>query len=169
MIGAGAMLSRKIGDELIMRITTKPAPFLALALFVAFAPATAAELPGSFPGDIPIADYMVVVNVTQVRDSMMIDLHAPGQTLADVVEWFKSGLAAEGWKSDGESISERQAILPHSKNGRKCGVMVTNFVLNSSMQMDESTKGISLQISGAAAAAEESAEAASEMTGDAAQ
>ena len=88
------MLSGKTGDKLIMRITTKPAPFRALAVFLAFAPATAAELPGSFPGDVPIADYMVVVNVTQVRDSMMIDLHAPGKTLADVVEWFQSGLAA---------------------------------------------------------------------------
>lgn len=122
----------------------------------------AAELPASFPPDVPVAEYMVVVNVTQVRDDLMIDLHAPGQTLQDVVDWFKSGLTAAGWNSDGETVLPRSAILAYSKDGRRCGVNITNFVMNESMQMDETIKGITLQIVGAAATASESSATASD-------
>ena len=107
----------------------------------------AAELPANFPGDVPVADYMEVVNVMQVGDDMMVDLHAPGQTIASVVEWFQSGLTAAGWNSDGETISDRNAILAFSKNNRTCGVSITNFVMDSSMQMDDTIKGVTLQIS----------------------
>lgn len=115
------------------------------AFFVS-ALSSAAELPANFPGDVPVADYMEFVSVSQVGNDMMVDLHAQDQALADVVEWFQSELPAAGWQSDGETITERNAILAYSKSGRNCGVIVTNFVLNSSMQMDESTKGITLQL-----------------------
>ena len=110
-------------------------------------PLYAAELPANFPSDVPVADYMEVVNVMQVGDDMMISFHAPGQTIASIVEWFQSGLGAAGWDSDGETISDRNAILAFSKNNRTCGVSVTNFVMNASMQMDETIKGVTLQIS----------------------
>ena len=122
---------------------------ISLPAFFATAMLCAAELPASFPPDVPIAEYMQVKNVTQVRDDLMIDLHAPDQTLQDVIDWFKSGLAAAGWNSDGETLLPRSAILAYSKDGRKCGVSITNFVMNEAMQMDESIKGITLQISGA--------------------
>lgn len=121
----------------------------AAAVFVFASSGFAAELPTGFPGDVPIADYMSVAGVTEVGNSMMVDLHAPDKSIDDVVEWFKSGLRAAGWKVEGEQVSARDAILAYKKNGRRCGVTVTNFILNGSMQMDDTTKGITLQITGA--------------------
>ncbi|MGI9270727.1 MAG: hypothetical protein ACR2QT_03060 [Woeseiaceae bacterium] len=120
-----------------------------VALFLFAGSGFAVELPASFPDDVPVADYMQVASVTEVRDSLMIDLHAPGKTIDDVVEWFKTGLTAAGWESEGEQVSARNAILAYKKDGRRCGVTVINFVLNSSMQMDDTAKGITLQITGA--------------------
>ena len=129
----------------------------------------AADLPASFPDDVPVADYMLVAGATEVGNSMMVDLHAPNKSIEDVVEWFKSGLAAAGWVSEGEQVSARNAILADQKNGRRCGVSVTNFILNGSMQMDDTTKGITLQITGAYVpddGATESASDAAESTHD---
>lgn len=123
--------------------------FAAAAVFVLSSNGFAADLPASFPGDVPVADYMVVAGVTEVGNSMMIDLHAPDKTVEDVVEWFKSGLMAAGWESEGEQVSASDAILAYKKDGRRCGVSVINFVLNGSMQMDDTIKGITLQITGA--------------------
>jgi len=150
-----------------MKPPTRMRHLAGLVALLTLATVTAAELPGNFPGDVPIADYMQVTNVTVVRDSMMVSLHAPGKTIADVAGWFQSGLAANGWKSEGEQVSERNAILAYKKNGRRCGVSITNFVMNEAMQMDDSIKGITLQVSGAEAPAEEEAEAAGEATMDA--
>lgn len=123
---------------------------LAAALLALSVSTTAytAELPATFPDDVPIAAYMVVTNVMQVRDDLSVDLQAPGKDLAEVVEWFRSGLADAGWSSEGgESVTAKQAILAYKKDGRRCGVIVTDFVMSPSMQMDNSTKGITLQIS----------------------
>lgn len=137
-------------------------PLIVASVFLAAPVAVAAELPGSFPGDVPVANYMTVASVTEVKDTLMVDLHAPGKSVADVVVWFKSGLEDAGWASEGEQVSERDAILAYRKNGRRCGVIVTNFILNSSMQMDEATKGITLQITGKAAPASDAADTAEE-------
>lgn len=138
-------------------------------LFFIVTAAAAAELPAGFPDDVPVADYMKVVGFTEVRDDIMVDLHAPDQTLQGVVDWFEAGLTSAGWKSEGESISARQAILAYSKNGRRCGVTITNFVLNGSMQMDDSIKGITLQISGARGRSNEESESASDIAAEATQ
>lgn len=129
----------------------------------------AADLPENFPADVPVADYMQVVSVTVVGDDMMVDLHAPGRSLADVVGWFQSGMAEAGWQSDGESIMARKAILAYSKNGRRCGVSVTNFVLDASMQMDETIKGVTLQFSADDKTADGASEAAAEAAATIAQ
>ena len=140
-----------------------------LVLLFAGAAATATELPANFPADVPIAHYMQVTGVTVVRDSMMVNLHAPDKTVGDVVDWFRANLGANGWKSEGDLVTERNAILPYTKQGRRCGVSITNFIMDESMQMDESIKGITLQLSGAAkvddGAVEESSEAASDLAG----
>ena len=133
----------------------------------------AAELPDTFPSDVPVADYMSVVSVTRFDDDLKVSLEAEGQTLAGVAEWFQSGLTAAGWSVEGEQVSERNAILAYKKGSRRCGIMVTNFVLNESMQMDTSKKGISIQVSAAdqtedAATTDSAAEATMESTGDAA-
>ena len=44
----------------------------------------------------------------------------------------------------------------------KCGISITNFVLNSSMQMDDTIKGITLQVSGAYVPAADQAESMTE-------
>ena len=126
--------------------------------------AIAADLPESFPGDVPVADYMTVASVTEVRDALMVDLHAPGKSVPEVVSWFKSGLEDAGWTSEGEQVSDRDAILAYRKNGRRCGVIVTNFILNSSMQMDEKTKGITLQITGKSAPSNDAVESVDEVS-----
>lgn len=150
-----------------MRTTSWFMRFAFLQLFLLAAVCSAAELPANFPSDVPVADYMEVTNVMEVRDTMMVDLQAPGQTIVSVTEWFKSGLADAGWKSDGESITDRNAILAYRKNGRKCGVSITDFVLNASAQMDRTTKGITLQITGAYVPDEGAVEEAAEAAGDA--
>ena len=69
-------------------------------------------------------------------------------------------------------MSDRNAILAYKKNKRKCGISITNFILNESMQMDETIKGITLQLSGThapAAEQEESTQEAGEALIDAAQ
>lgn len=145
-----------------------PRKFKALVAAVALYAANcsfAADLPANFPGDVPVADYMQLAGVSEVGDTLMVDLHAPGRSIGDIVEWFTSGLTAAGWTSEGEQVSARQAILAYKKNGRRCGVSVTNFVLNSSMQMDDTIKGITLQITGAPAAADDAVESTSEAVG----
>ena len=138
-----------------------------LGLVLTFtAAAHSTELPANFPADVPIADYMQVTNETVVRDSMMVDLHAPDKTIDDVVAWFRSGLAANGWKSEGDQVLARMAILAYTKQGRRCGINVTNFVFDASMQMDDSTKGITLQLSGSPAADDDAVEEASEAASD---
>lgn len=127
----------------------------------------AADLPTSFPDDVPVAGYMSVASVSEVGKTLMVDLHAPDKSVSDVVGWFKSGLTSAGWESEGEQVSERDAILAYRKNGRRCGVIVTNFVLNSSMQMDDTTKGITLQITAASAPAKSTIESTSESAADA--
>ena len=123
----------------------------------------AAEFPANFPGDVPIADYMQLIDVSDFgAKGAMYNLHAPGKTIEDVADWFSSGLAAAGWKVEGEQVSARNAILAYRKNGRKCGISITNFVLDASMQMDESIKGITLQLSGTYVPAAEQAESATE-------
>lgn len=125
----------------------------------------AAELPASFPADVPIADYMEVVNVTQVRSDLMVDLHAATESLHDVVDWFKSSLSAAGWSLDGETVTSRMAILAYSKGTRRCGVNVTNFVLDSAMQRDDKIKGVTLQLSTADAQPQDAAATASDAAG----
>jgi len=136
----------------------------AMAVLTLSSSGIAADLPASFPRDVPVADYMMVAGVTEVGDSLMVDLHAPGKTIDDVVEWFKSELTAAGWESEGEQVSARNAILAYQQNGRRCGVSVTNFVFDGSMQMDDTTKGITLQISGASVPDDGATERASEAS-----
>ena len=131
-----------------MLSSTRIKSLLGLLLAFSTAAASSAELPANFPADVPIADYMQVTSVTVVRDSMMLTLQAPDKTISDVAAWVRSGLDANGWKSEGDQESERNAILAYTKQGRRCGVSVTNFVFNESMQMDDSIKGITLQVSG---------------------
>lgn len=124
------------------------------ALLLLPVPGFGAELPAGFPEDVPLADYMIVVGVTQVRDDMMISLHAPGRTVAEVSDWFENELTAAGWQLSGASKLPRGAILPFSKGTRRCGITITDFVLNSSAEMDHDIKSISLQISGSPGASE---------------
>lgn len=145
-----------------MRNSRRDTAFIGLVILVTARMAIAAELPDNFPDDVPIGEDMEVVSATVVRDDMMVNLHAPGRTLTEIVDWFQSGLTAAGWQSDGETINDRMAILAFSKDGRRCGVNVTNAVMNSSMQMDDSIKGITLQVSAKRAADAASAATASE-------
>jgi len=102
-------------------------------------------LPSGFPADVPIADYMTVKGITDVKGNFMVDLHARDRSLAEVVEWFKTELGAEGWALKDELVTTTKAILPFTKNDRKCGISVTNFVLDESFQRDDSTRGITIQ------------------------
>lgn len=133
-----------------------------MAFFLFAGSSFAVDLPASFPNDVPVADYMQLAGVTEVDNSMMIVFHAPGKTIDDVVEWFKSGLTSAGWESEAEQVTERNAILAYKKNGRRCGVSITNFVLSGSMQIDDTTKGITLQITGAYVPAGDVAESITE-------
>ena len=123
--------------------------------------ANAAELPDAFPGDIPVADYMAVTSSTQVGDDLMVDFHAPGQTMDGVAEWLIANLTAAGWNNSDDTGSSRSRILVFTKGDRRCGVMVTNFVMSPSMQMDETIKGVQMQISGGSDNSQEGATATS--------
>ena len=151
-----------------MHLFSRVRTLLGIACLCAAAVANAAELPAEFPSDVPIADYMELINVTVVRDSMMISFHAPDKTIEDVVAWFQSGLNANGWTSEGDHVTARNAILAYKKQGRRCGVSVTNFVMDEAMQMDDSIKGITLQLSGSKAPDEGTTDSAAEATMDAA-
>ncbi|MBT8081402.1 MAG: hypothetical protein KJO56_03160 [Gammaproteobacteria bacterium] len=122
----------------------------------------AADLPDSFPGDVPVADFMEVTSVSQVRDDLMVDFHAPGQAMDSVAEWVIAGMTDAGWKSTGDSGSSRNRILAFEKGDRRCGVMITNFVMSPSMQIDESIKGVQYQISGGSDAGQEATSVSSE-------
>ncbi len=121
----------------------------ALALLLSMSgQALAAVLPDAFPGDVPVADFWEVTSVSQVRDDLMVDFHAPGQSMDSVAEWIIAGLTEAGWENVGDSASARNRILAFEKGDRRCGVLITNFVLSPSMQIDESIKGVQYQISG---------------------
>ena len=121
---------------------------LGLSILIISFPALSADLPDAFPDDIPVADYMTVVNSMQVRDDLMVDFHAPGQTMDGVAEWLIAELTAAGWNNTDDTGSSRSRIMVFMKGDRRCGIMVTNSVMSPSMQIDNSTKGIQMQISG---------------------
>ena len=127
---------------------------LSLCLFPPVASGT--DLPASFPGDVPVADYMEVTSVMEVRDSLMIDFNAPGQTMDGVAEWYIAEMTAAGWDNTSDGGHARSRILVFMKGDRRCGIMVTNFILTQSMQMDESIKKVQLQCSGGSDAGEAS-------------
>ena len=119
-----------------------------LALILMSWSAISAELPDTFPDDIPVADFMTVVSTMQVREELMVDFHAPGQTMDGVAEWLIAAMTGAGWENTDNTGSSRSRILVFFKGERRCGMMVTNFVMSPGMQMDETTKGIQMQISG---------------------
>ena len=130
-------------------MSTRALRILSFFVLLTLSPTIVAEeLPANFPSDVPIADYMSVTSVTQVKRDLMVDLHAPDKELTEVIDWFTSGLAAEGWEDNGQTVNDRRAILAFKKGNRRCGIMVTDFVLSPSMEMDDTIKGISLQLSG---------------------
>ncbi|MEM7502472.1 MAG: hypothetical protein AAF417_10540 [Pseudomonadota bacterium] len=130
-------------------MSTRALSVLSFFVFLILPPMILAEeLPANFPADVPIADYMSVASVTRVKQDLMVDLHAPDKELTEVIDWFTSGLTAEGWEDNGQTVNDRRAILAFKKGSRRCGIMITDFVLSPSMEMDETTKGISLQLSG---------------------
>ena len=146
-----------------MWLPRRIAQLAAVAGLLAASVTNAAEFPANFPGDVPIADYMQLITVSDFGEKgAMYNIHAPGKTITDVADWFSTGLAAAGWKVEGEQVSARNAILAYKKNGRKCGISITNFVMDASMQMDETIKGITLQLSGTDVAAAGKAETATE-------
>lgn len=108
-------------------------------------PTDAVELPADWPSDVELAPYMLCKSVTRVRDDFMVSFHAPDKALTEFVDWFTSMLTANGWSSDGDSINDRGAILAYSKDNRRCGITVTNFILDASMQRDDTTLGITIQ------------------------
>ena len=137
-----------------------------LAILLTTVPAGAADL----PGDVPVADFMEQTSFMQVRDSIMADYHAPGQTMDGVAEWLIANLTAAGWDHTDDSSAGRNRILVFMKGDRRCGVMITDFVMSPSMQMDETIKGVQLQISGGGDSGDQdSASSASSITGEASQ
>ena len=134
-----------------------------LALLLLCWQAISAELPDSFPGDIPVADFMTVVSSTQVRDDLMADFHAPGQTMDGVAEWLIGQMTASGWNNSDDSRLPNSRILVFIKGDRRCGVMVTNSVMSPSMQMDDTIKGVQMQISGGSDSGDDGAAATSSM------
>ena len=125
----------------------------------------ATDLPDTFPGDVPVADFMEVTSVMQVRDDLTVDFHAPGQSMDSVAEWVIAGMTEAGWQNTDDTPSSRNRILVFTKGDRRCGVMITNFVMNASMQMDDSIKGVQYQISGGSDSGQDEAAVASEAAG----
>ena len=125
--------------------------------------AVAAELPAGFPSDIPVADFMTVFSSTQVRDDMNVSFHAPGQTMDGVAEWLIAAMTGAGWNHSDDSALPNSRILVFVKGDRRCGMMVTNSVMNESMQMDNTIKGIQMQISGGSDSGDEGAAVSSSM------
>jgi hypothetical protein len=103
------------------------------------------ELPADWPSDVELAPYMLCASVSQVRGNFMVSFHAPDKSLTDVVDWFTNMLVSNGWSSDGDTINDQRAILAYSKGDRTCGITIMNFVLDASMQRDDSTMGITIQ------------------------
>lgn len=120
------------------------------------------------PSDVPIAGFMEVVDVAGTDDKMIVTVHAAQKSVKEVAAWFQSQLTDQGWQLDGELVTATRAILPFKKGDRRCGITVTDFILNASMQMDRSTKGVSLQISGPGPRQDKAAESAVESTIEAA-
>ncbi|MCP3974604.1 MAG: hypothetical protein GY720_08940 [bacterium] len=107
---------------------------------------SAKEIPESFPQDIVIADYMVPKSVMDVRGNFRINLHARSKTVGEIAGWFKAEMAKQGWTLDEKhNVSETDATLPFTKDGRICAIVVTSAVLNVAGKMDHSTRGITIQ------------------------
>ena len=134
-----------------------------LALLILSWQTISAELPDAFPGDIPVADFMTVFSSTQVRDDMNVSFHAPGQTMDGVAEWLIAAMTGAGWELSDDSALPNSRIMVFVKGDRRCGMMVTNSVMNESMQVDNTIKGIQMQISGGSEGGEEGAAVSSSM------
>ncbi len=102
-------------------------------------------IPGDFPSDVPLADYMACRAVTDGGSAYNVILHAIDTPFPEVVAWFKTGMGENGWRLDASALEKPpNAILPFTKNGRNCGVSITNFVFDGSMQRDESPCGVTI-------------------------
>lgn len=137
-----------------------------LSMLIAALQAGAVDLPEDFPGDVPVADFMEPTSFVQVRDDLMADFQAPGQTMDGVAEWLIDNLTAAGWDHTDDSSAGRNRILVFMKGDRRCGVMITDFVMSPSMQMDETIKGVQLQISGGSDAGDDDASATTAIAGE---
>ena len=140
----------------------KNIPILLIAMLLCRS-AIAAELPANFPSDIPVADFMTVFSSTQVRDDMNVSFYAPGQTMDGVADWLISAMISAGWDHSDDSALPNSRILVFVKGDRRCGMMVTNAVMNESMQMDDTIKGIQMQVSGGSEGGDEGAAVSSSM------
>ena len=119
-----------------------------LAFLILSWQAIPAELPDAFPADIPVADFMTVFNSTQVRDDMNVSFHAADQSVDGVAEWLIAAMTDAGWDHSDDSTLPNSRILVFVKGDRRCGMMITNAIMNESMQRDDTIKGIQMQISG---------------------
>jgi len=134
--------------DVIMQLSNFDYPKWALTLIMFASICNADDLPAGFPPDIPIPDYADFTSSTNFDGNRRVTFNAAGKSVPDVVTWFKEHLSESGWSLDSELVTDTNAILPFTKDGRKCGVSITDFVLNRSGQMDRTIKGITLQISG---------------------
>ncbi len=130
-----------------MQPIRKLAVLAIVALMALPASLSAKEIPESFPQDIVIADYMVPMSVMDVRGNFRISLHARNKPLNEITGWFTTEMAKQGWALDEKqhNVSETDAVLPFTKDGRICAIVVTSAVLNASGKMDHSTRGITIQ------------------------
>ena len=117
--------------------------------------AIAAELPDNFPDDIPIADFLALESSLQQGDILMVDFHAPGQTIDNVIESLIQDMASAGWNNTSNTGSPQSRILVFMKGERRCGIRVRDFVMDAAMQMDNSTKLVQMQISGGSESGDE--------------
>ncbi len=145
------------------------AAILAIALFSSSEITEGSELPAGLLCGVLVADFMHVTSVAEVKGDYFVTIEAPDKSVTDIVAWFESQLKADGWNLGSRSVSATSAILPFQKSDRKCGVSVTDFVLDATGQLDRSVKGITVQVSKPKDPTEGAVEASSDVAGEGAQ
>lgn len=99
-----------------------------------------AKLPDGFPTDVPLYEPSTTVHASKTSDKQYSAGLKTNSSVSDVVAYYRSELAKQGWESTHESSYADGAILNFKKGDRVVTLSVSN-------QKDEQTEKTFISIS----------------------
>jgi hypothetical protein len=83
------------------------------------------KLADGFPTDIPIFEPSTLVASTKVSDSQFSSVAKTASSVADVTNYYKTQMAAQGWTTQFDSTSADSTLITFQKGNRTSSVVIT--------------------------------------------